>query len=105
MESTRGHPRGKCCGARHGAAERWRFRTRSQGETMIRRDLIGISLTTLSLTALTLTTACAGSPAITTSSGPAPAAGATLLTRATMARQIDSMVNDRQFRSATWGIL
>src|SRR5258706_15606857 len=45
--------------------------------------------------------ACARGP----SAAPTPATGGVQFTRANIGRLVDSMVNDRQFRSATWGIL
>jgi D-alanyl-D-alanine carboxypeptidase/D-alanyl-D-alanine-endopeptidase (penicillin-binding protein 4) len=62
---------------------------------MIRR-MVGAAATAA------LLTACSGARP---TAAPAPAAGAVTFTRATMARVIDSMVNDRQFRTANWGIL
>src|SRR5215211_799058 len=49
-------------------------------------------------------TACSGTRP-TTAPPPGPASGVVAFTRANMGRLIDSMVNDRQFRSALWGIL
>ncbi len=66
----------------------------------ILRSSRGLAALSLSIAALG---ACSGSPASSAPS-PIPSAGVQF-TRASMGRQIDSMVDDGQFRSATWGIL
>src|SRR5262245_7871906 len=64
------------------------------------------SLPTSALTIVLLGCATAPPASGPPSSAPTPSvASGVRFTRGTMARSIDSMVNDPQFRSATWGIL